>query len=693
MNMKQRILGTVIFCALFWCAFSNFEHVQAAANAKTLTNSGLVGWWMMDEGTSTIARDFSGNGNNATFSGTPVWSPGKKGKSLLFNGSNSVTTPDADVLDITTNITLSVWYKKTVGSGTNKWLVDKGNVNSSYAMFIEGGLKMRLVKPGSQDCTVTEPSEGVWHHAVATYDGSNMRVYVDGVLLNTCAATGAISTTATGIRIGAFEGNGYAFNGNIDDVRIYNRVLLPNEVIALYGTGQVTRKNVSNNGLVGHWSLDEGTSTLAHDFSGNSSNNFGTLSGFAMTGVTSNWTTSGKRGSSLDFDGTDDQVYGSIPAATFSGDFTIAAWFNHRAMTQWGAIFSNSVGTNETALMTMRDTTTQMGIMRVGVLDSGVFVDLGADHYNKWIYGVITRQGSNLAVYAYKDGRLISNTGTLSWTLNTDNEFYIGRHYSGGLYFNGKIDDVRVYNRALSLNEINTLYTQGGLTINHPQNDKLTNGLVGLWSFNGSDMNWTSASAGTSYDRSGNNNHGTLTSMSQSSTPASGVTGQALNFDGVNDYVISTNNLAISGNAEFTMCSWIKWNGAWSGDYPSFMGNNSTGATNQGLSFTVQSGRPAIDFWVNRFRANSALSIDTWYHICGTKTPGLISATSKLYVNGGLVAGAVEGSDTTPNITAAPAVIGRLDGSRWFKGIIDESRYYNRALTAAEVKQLYLMGK
>ena len=64
-----------------------------------------------------------------------------------------------------------------------------------------------------------------------------------------------------------------------------------------------------------------------------------------------------------------------------------------------------------------------------------------------------------------------------------------------------------------------------------------------------------------------------------------------------------------------------------------------------------------------------------------------------MYVNGGLVAGAVEGSDTTPNITAAPAVIGRLDGSRWFKGIIDESRYYNRALTAAEVKQLYLMGK
>ncbi|MEN9622071.1 MAG: hypothetical protein RLZZ67_505 [Candidatus Parcubacteria bacterium] len=141
------------------------------------------------------------------------------------------------------------------------------------------------------------------------------------------------------------------------------------------------------------------------------------------------------------------------------------------------------------------------------------------------------------------------------------------------------------------------------------------------------------------------------------------------------------------------MCSWIKWNGAWSSDYPSFMGNNSTGVTNQGLSFTVRDGRPAIDFWVNRFRADNALLINTWYHVCGTKTPGLISATSKLYVNGGLVTGAVEGSDTTPNITASPAILGRLDATRWFKGVVDESRYYNRALSAAEIKQLYLMGK
>jgi len=668
---------------------SHTKPVNAAVTTKGITNNGLVGWWMFDEGTGSIAHDFSGNGIDGTFTNSPVWSAGKRGKSLYFNGSNtSVTTPDNNVLDITTNITLSVWYKEDVGAGSNRWLIDKGNVNSSYAMFLEGGLKMRLEKPGMQDCTVTEPSEGVWHHAVSTYDGSNMRVYVDGVLANTCVATGAISTTAVGVRIGSFESNGYAFKGFIDDARIYNRVLSETEIAALYRSGEVVRKNVSANGLVGHWTLDEGTSTIAHDFSGNSSNNFGTLSNFAFSGATSNWSTSGKRGGSVDFDGTNDQIYGSIPAATFSGDFTIAAWFNHRALTQWGAIFSNSVGTSETAIMTMRDLTTQMGIMRVGVVDSGVFVDLGADHYGKWIYGVITRQGSNLAVYAYKDGQLISSTGTLSWTLNTDNEFYIGRHYAGGAHiFNGKIDDVRVYNRALSTSEISTLYSQGALTINHSQNAKLTSGLIGLWSFNGVDMNWTSASAGTAYDRSGNNNHGTFMSMSQSTSVAPGVSGQAVSFNGSSSHIEVPNSSSLNP-ANLTVSTWAKSNTATWNDNgflvskrDMFVMHPSSGAT--GVSFYINNGG-----WVAASCTPvNALTVWNMYTMTWDGT------NLRCYING--VAGSVTAPGGSIN-TADTGVltIGKDDGiARYFNGLMDETRMYNRALTAAEVKQLYLMGK
>ena len=153
-------------------------------------------------------------------------------------------------------------------------------------------------------------------------------------------------------------------------------------------------------------------------------------------------------------------------------------------------------------------------------------------------------------------------------------------------------------------------------------------------------------------------------------------------FDGVNDYIIGNSNLSISGDAELTMSAWIYWNGsAWSTNWPSAMGNNSTGTTNQGLSMTFKTGRPALDFWDKRWSAINSLNIKTWYHIVVTKTPGLISNTSKIYVNGLEVSGELIGTDSTPNITNSPSIIGRLDSTRWFNGSISNKlKVWNRAL-------------
>jgi hypothetical protein len=164
----------------------------------------------------------------------------------------------------------------------------------------------------------------------------------------------------------------------------------------------------------------------------------------------------------------------------------------------------------------------------------------------------------------------------------------------------------------------------------------------------------------------------------------------SLSFDGVDDFVSGSSNLNISGDATFSICYWARWNGtSFSGDYPSGVGNNSTGNTNQGLSTTWNGGRIALDFWVNRFRATTALNVQTWYHVCFTKTPGLIGSTSKLYVNGQEYPGAVEGTDTTPNITLSTFVVGRLDASRWFNGNIANVQIYNRALSQSEILQNY----
>ena len=82
----------------------------------------------------------------------------------------------------------------------------------------------------------------------------------------------------------------------------------------------------------------------------------------------------------------------------------------------------------------------------------------------------------------------------------------------------GKIDDVRVYNRALSATEIKQLYNLGAANVGH-SNAMISNGLVGYWTFDGKDTNWTT---GQTRDLSGNGNNGSLAFMSTSSSPAIG---------------------------------------------------------------------------------------------------------------------------------------------------------------------------
>ncbi len=173
------------------------------------------------------------------------------------------------------------------------------------------------------------------------------------------------------------------------------------------------------------------------------------------------------KGSALHFNGSNNYVQGTMDGSTFvdtagnAKDFTISAWFKQDTAGTWAAIFSNSVGTNDTPIMTMRNNTNEFGMMRVGVAETGVYVDLGSDHYGKWIYGVITykKATNTLSVFAYKDGKLLKNSTTLSWTLQKTDSYYIGRHYQPTpFYFTGSIDDVHVYGDTLSFAQIQEHY-------------------------------------------------------------------------------------------------------------------------------------------------------------------------------------------------------------------------------------------
>jgi hypothetical protein len=270
----------------------------------------------------------------------------------------------------------------------------------------------------------------------------------------------------------------------------------------------------------------------------------------------------------------------------------------------------------------------------------------------------------------YIDGVLVDTQvvdGTITYQ---ENDIYIsGAWDRAGI----EIDDVSIWNREASQSEVNKA-----------MNKALSGDETGLKML----LKFDEPTGLYVGDSSGNGNYGYLGNYPERISKDL-ITGDAmLDFDGSNDYAISDKNLGIYGDAEFTMEAVFRSDAAWNSNYPSIMGNNSVGVSNRGLSLTLREGRPALDFWVNRFRADEALKPNTWYHIAVTKTPGVIGSTSKIYVNGKLVTGKVESVNGVPNIADSPAVLGRLDGTRWFNGKIKYARYWDKALSSSEIKML-----
>jgi hypothetical protein len=163
------------------------------------------------------------------------------------------------------------------------------------------------------------------------------------------------------------------------------------------------------------------------------------------------------------FDGTDDYILGTIPSSTFSGAHSIGCWFYRETVTQWAGLFSNNVNTTSCSILTFISTSNSLGTNQAGVNGASISVDLGADHLNKWIYAVITyagvTSGSTVNVYAYKNGSLLTASGSLYWNLSSSSSYYIGRHWtSASQILDGFIPQVSIYNRALSAQEVQQNY-------------------------------------------------------------------------------------------------------------------------------------------------------------------------------------------------------------------------------------------
>ncbi|MCF7865652.1 MAG: LamG domain-containing protein [Candidatus Pacebacteria bacterium] len=718
-----RGLFAVVAVGVFVSAFVGVLFFPQTADAATLVkpanNLGLVGYWSMNDATSTKATDFSGNGNTGTLTNmaapataTSGWGNGKLGGGLNFDGINDyVDAGNITALHGKTGVTYSAWIYRTGGVRYDAIISKFDNANG-IDMLLAGDLAsvddivVRVSTNGGTGYGYTSNNiitANVWHYVVMVYDGTQtgdanrLKLYVDNVQqsLNFSAGVAAVTpTVSSNVYIGYYPNTGNIFSGKIDEVRIYNRALSATEVTSLYNTG-AQKVNSSQNGtnstldtgLVGLWSFDgkDMNGTTAYDRSGSGNN--GTLTNGPVTTV-------GKMGQALSFDGTNDYVSASaanLPAGSVSR--SVAFWIK-TTYTGTGDLYAFGYGTGSNGVFAL-------GVYQGGKVvftQNGSAIDSGVNTIadGKWHHVIMSYTAGAGGSLIYIDGQNSTGVGgNFNLATSVAGNVNVGRiPHAASNYLNASIDEVRIYNRALSASEIKSLYNRGTATVNASRNttsSSLDTGLVGLWSFDGKDMNGTT----TAYDRSGSGNNGTLTN---GPTPAIGKMGQALSFDGTNDYV-SADTTPLDSLTTMTASFWINSQDLTTNYLRIMQKGDSSGATKGfGIVVSGTDGKLVGFYQPNyttgeiRARTSITLSSNQWYFV--TMTYDGVS-TLKIYINGV----DVSETSTSPDINWAAGAnafaIGRRAGasSSYFKGSLDDIRIYNRALSASEIKSLYNLGK
>ncbi len=436
-----------------YCPPGNVE-----GNCASGQNPSPIADWEMDEGTGTIAKDTSGNNNNGTLTNGPTWAQGKIGKGINFDGSNDyVNTSLAS--PITTG-TLGLWINPTTLTSGN-W---RGYIFDSANLFVrdEGTGQLTFANHSLSGYTsYTIPAINRWYYLTFTWTPSTLSAYVNGSFVSSSnmANNGLTSFLKLGV------GDVGAFNGKMDQMHLYNYARTPAQIAWDYNRG----------GPVGWWKMDECQGSTIHDSSGNA--NDGTLTVGASGTQTSAGTcttastawgngTTGKFNSSLNFDGTDDRVAISNFQFPISNQFSISQWLNVQTLATNKAIIGKWGSSQNNILLKSDDTNSnQLKICLASSLTDNCTnyatttdANLVAANWQNVQLVYDGSQASNaLKLKLFLNGvqKTLTFSGTIPATLATSTaSLEIGGNASLGTYFSGRIDEVRIYNYALTKEQI-----------------------------------------------------------------------------------------------------------------------------------------------------------------------------------------------------------------------------------------------
>ncbi|MCU0345061.1 MAG: LamG domain-containing protein [Ignavibacterium sp.] len=617
------------------------------------------------------ANDLSGNGHNGTVNGGILTDDrfNQPEKAYTFpNLHNNIVLDNSTGLNLETGFTLNTWVKyKNINCG----IVGKHNcwvVNGFYLGIDNGHFWLRLGNSVWSDIVTSEVYvEDQWYMVTGVYDQatSTGKVYVNGVLKasgsvlynNYSSAPITISEASNGCP----DGN---MPGAIDEVKIYNRALSDAEILAEY--------NSSSSDLIAYFPFNGN----ADDESGNGYH--GIVNGATLTSDRFN-----NPNKAYQFNGTGTGTNITLSNSTnldfiensYGKPFSLSAWAKQGPNTGEVMLIvgKHNCGTYGGYLLLTQNGnfgfwTAVNGNSWVQLTTAETFSD------DNWHHVVAAYDGVNQKIYV--DGVL---KGTLASAYNspaTGAHVKIGEPVgcSGQHIFNGKLDEIRIYNYALSYAQVMQLY----------QNESI--GLVAYFPFSGNANdesvfanNGTVVGATLTYDRYGN-------------------TDSAYNFNGVNERIyVPENSIYDFGVGDFTISSWINIDNLSTARIVSAgfnendniwglgFGTNPAWGTGNRINYFVYSNNDFRDFSSNEI---TDYSTGIWTFITATK----INDQIKFYQNGLPVS---EATITYPSNSNSFMSIGcRQQGSGVFdeflNGKIDEVKIFNISFTDQQIKQMYL---
>ena len=610
-------------------------------------SAGCIALYELNGNATDTSNTYDGLATNITYN------TGAFGKAAVFNGSNSAI--QINNFATLSQVGVSLWVNMPDVTDQAGLITKYASNSREFSIYIYGGdLIANLYYNGNNGNAITVDaatymSNNTWHHIAYTADGSNPPIlWIDGVQRGTPQSNtnNSYYSTSEPVLLGSFGNtSAYYYEGRIDQVRIYNTALTQSKVTTL-ARGAGTAYN-------------GGDYNVIYDFTGTESN---------ITYA------AGKFDRSAVLDGSSSAIV--LPNNILNtNEHSISLWFNlddtNGIQTVLEMDYENRI------LFRAVSTDSNLAyIGSVGYFNHGISFSAG-----QWYHLVITFSAGN-PFKIYVDG-VLSYTGANSNINAQSNDNILGAANSSGANgVDGKIDQVRIFNKSLSPGEINSLYNEtatsaASATIDNP-----------------STVAYYKMADGT--DETGNFD-GTATNVDFN---VQGKYGFAGKFNGTSSIIKDVLSGFTYDNKVMTFSAWIKSSKTTQGNNV-IIGqgiSNSDGgwgiatgyAAAQKLSFSIA--KPGVQSVIGSVTMNTG----NWQHIVvivdfADIGSGGTSAV-KMYVDG------VEDTGLTGNLTQNfdessfnTAIGGTFTGSdaRFFDGDIDQVRIFNKAISASEVTKLY----